>query len=81
MARTRAESAVESMNATPAMSRTTAPSVLAARSIAYWTFGAVEVDFAAHRDDGVGFGVFVYADLEVHAGPDSSLQSRVTSGY
>jgi hypothetical protein len=31
--------------------------------------GRVEVHLAAHRDDGVPFGVLVYADLKVRAGP------------
>jgi hypothetical protein len=44
------------MNPTPLMSTTTVPLVLPAH-------------LAANRDDGVGLGVLLYADLEVHADP------------
>jgi hypothetical protein len=36
----------------------------------------VEVHLAAHRDDGVGFGVLVYADLEVQDRTRSSLLTK-----
>jgi hypothetical protein len=41
----------------------------------------MEVDLAPHSDDRVGFGVLVYADLEVYAGASSLRTGPRSPGY
>jgi hypothetical protein len=41
----------------------------------------MEVHLAAHRDDGVPFGMLVYADLEVRADPLLSRPRDLAPGY